>query len=133
MFWPSDTQWDVISPFLPASGANRSDDRRALSGIIQVSLSSCRWPDFPKEYGSPSTVYQRFRRWRHRSFWTRMLQALSQAGWTQEASALDPLALSQSRPVQKGQRIDRAWRPDRDRWLAERMTQMQQVNSTKTT
>ena len=127
IFWLSDAQWDVIAPLLPGASSNRADDRRALSGIIHVSLSGCRWPNCPRAYGAPSTVYQRFRRWRHRTFWTQMLKALSQAGWVDEAPALDPLVLSQTRPAQRGQRIDRAWRPDRHRWLAERTNQMQRT------
>ncbi|WP_409566207.1 transposase [Methylobacterium sp. J-070] len=111
LFWLSDAQWAVIAPHLPANPESRSDDRHALSGIIHVSLSGCRWPDCPKIYGSPGGIYQRFSHWRHRPFWSAMLKALSNAGWTEEARALDPVAMARARTRRRGLRIDRNWRP----------------------
>jgi transposase len=38
LFWLSDGQWKRIEPFLPTDvrGVERVDDRRVISGIVQV-------------------------------------------------------------------------------------------------
>ncbi|WP_409566789.1 transposase [Methylobacterium sp. E-046] len=110
LFWLSDAQWAVIAPCLPTS-SRQLDDRRMLSGVVYVSLTGCRWPDCPKAYGPLGSVYQRFSQWRHRPFWSAMLKALSEAGWTSEAIALDPVAMARARPKRRGLRVDRRWRP----------------------
>ncbi|WP_409568324.1 transposase [Methylobacterium sp. E-041] len=119
LFWLNDIQWSVVSTYLPADKQPRLDDRHTLSGIIYVSLSGCRWTDCPKLYGSHSTIYQRFRRWRHRPFWTLMLLAMAKEGWHEEARALDPLAITLVRST-RGRKPDRAWRHARIRSLANR-------------
>ena len=45
LFWLSDEQWKRIEPFLPTDvrGVERVDDRRVISGIVQVLKSGCRW------------------------------------------------------------------------------------------
>ncbi|WP_409564159.1 transposase [Methylobacterium sp. J-068] len=120
LFWISDAQWEIITRYLPNSKTRRIDERVILSGILHVLLSGCRWPDCPKAYGSHSTIYQNFRLWRHRPFWMQMLLALAEAGWVREARALDPLAISLSRPARHGRKIDRNWRRTNRKWLSER-------------
>ena len=65
LFWLSDEQWKRIERHLPTDvrGVERSDDRRVISGIVQVLRSGCRWCDCPPEYGPPTTIYNRFVRW----------------------------------------------------------------------
>ncbi|WP_353959544.1 transposase [Methylobacterium adhaesivum] len=120
LYWVSDEQWKVFEAYIPRSKSVRADERRTLSGILYVLLNDCRWPDCPKAYGSQSTVYQTFRRWRHRPFWTPMLLALAEAGWTREARALDPIAISLSRPARHGRKIDQGWRQTNRKWLSGR-------------
>jgi transposase len=59
LFWLSDAQWAVMEPFMPKNqpGARRVDDRRTISGIVHV--IRCRWQDCPRDYGPPTTVYNR--------------------------------------------------------------------------
>jgi transposase len=45
------------------------DDRRVISGIVQVLKSGCRWGDCPAAYGPPTTIYNRFVRWARRGVW----------------------------------------------------------------
>jgi transposase len=68
LFWLSDEQWKRIEPFLPTDvrGVERVDDRRVISGIVQVLKSGCRWCDCPAAYGPPTTIYNRFVRWARR-------------------------------------------------------------------
>ena len=77
-FWFSDEQWARIDPLLPKNrpGARRVDDRRVVSGIVQVLKSGCRWQDCPARYGPPTTVYNRFRRWTMQGVWRRLFLAL---------------------------------------------------------
>ncbi len=91
LFWLTDAQWAVISPFMPTHqpGARRVDDRRVISGIIHVLKTGCRWRDCPADYGPPTTVYNRYHRWSRRGFWRAMLAALAKAGWVVETAALD--------------------------------------------
>ena len=70
LFWLSDEQWERIEPHLPTDvrGVERQDDRRVISGIVQVLKSGCRWCDCPPEYGPHTTIYNRFVRWARRGF-----------------------------------------------------------------
>lgn len=79
-FWLDDDQWAVISPLLPTNqaGANRTDDRRIISGIIHVLRSGCRWQDCPSCYGPSTTIYNRFHRWSAKGIWRRLFEALVQ-------------------------------------------------------
>ncbi|KAB1078236.1 transposase [Methylobacterium soli] len=120
LFWLSNAQWELADRYFPRGATRHGDTRMILSGILYVLLSGCRWQDCPKNYGTRTAVYQAFRRWRHRPFWTQMLLALAEAGWVCEAHALDPLALTLSRPARHGRKIDRGWRQTRRKWLAER-------------
>lgn len=77
-FWLSDKQWSAIEPLLPKNrpGARRVDDRRVISGIIDVLKVGCRWQDCPAIYGPATTVYNRFHRWAMRGVWQRLFEGL---------------------------------------------------------
>ena len=52
-FWLTDEQFARVKPHLPTNtrGKARVDDRRVISGIIQVLKSGGRWVDSPSVYG----------------------------------------------------------------------------------
>ena len=81
-FWLNDRQWEKIGPLLPpyVRGKRRVDDRRVISGIIQVVLSGCRWSDAPLEYGPRKTLYNRFVRWSALGVFDRIFQSLASEG-----------------------------------------------------
>jgi len=81
-FWLSDQQWSAIEPLLPRNqpGARRVDDRRVISGIVQVLKSGCRWKDASTNYGPHKTLYNRFVRWRAKGVWENAFTALAAAG-----------------------------------------------------
>ena len=60
----SDAQWAPITPHprYRGAGGRREDDRRVVSGIGPVLRSGRRWRDCPAEYGSDTTVYNRYHR-----------------------------------------------------------------------
>jgi transposase len=75
LFWVSDEQWARIEPLIPSHrrGVTPKNNRRILSGIMQVLKTGCRWVDCPPEYGPAKTVYNRFNRWSPQGIWQRRL------------------------------------------------------------
>jgi transposase len=45
-----------------------------LNGVLWVLCSGAAWRDLPERFGPWSTVYQRFRDWRHRGAFEQMLK-----------------------------------------------------------
>jgi transposase len=78
-FWLSDRHFARLQPLLPTKvrGVPRVDDRRAISGIIHVLQSGCRWRDAPSVYGPPKTLYNRFVRWARKGVWGRVFTKLA--------------------------------------------------------
>ena len=77
----TDFEWEVIAPLLPNKprGVPRVDDRRVLNGIFWVLRTGAPWRALPKEFGPPTTCYNRFVRWRKAGVWDRVMAAVSQA------------------------------------------------------
>ncbi|MFC4077700.1 transposase [Salinithrix halophila] len=53
-------QWEPrSSPFYrlvkQGRGRPRTDDRKAMNGILYVLKTGCTWSDMPSQYGSPVT------------------------------------------------------------------------------
>ncbi len=77
-FWLTEAQMERIAPFFPLShGIARVDDRRVLSGIVQVIRTGLRWRDAPAVYGPHKTLYNRFVRWSHLGVFNRIFAALA--------------------------------------------------------
>lgn len=74
----TDRQWAFIQPLLPPparTGRPRADDRRTVEGILYVLITGCRWQDLPREYGAPTTVWRRLKRWGEGGIWERIWRA----------------------------------------------------------
>jgi transposase len=74
----TDRQWAFIQPLLPPpahTGRPRADDRRTIDGILYILITGCRWQDLPREYGAPTTVWCRLRRWGEEGVWERVWRA----------------------------------------------------------
>jgi transposase len=80
-FWLTDERFKRLEPFLPADtrGVARVDDRRVISGVVQVLKSGCRWKDAAPDYGLYKTLYNRFVRWR-KGVWETAFVTLATAG-----------------------------------------------------
>src|SRR3954447_15048381 len=78
-FWLTDKQFARIAPHLPTDtrGKPRVDDRRVISGIVQVLKSGARWVDAPSVYGPRKTLYNRYVRWAAKGVWVNLFQAPS--------------------------------------------------------
>jgi transposase len=77
----TDFEWKAIEPHLPNKprGVPRVDDRRVLNGIFWVLRSGARWADLPERYGPPTTIYNRFNRWRKAGVWDRLMDVITKA------------------------------------------------------
>jgi len=65
----SDEFWNQIEPLMPLPkpkkklGRPRKDDRKIMNGILYLLRTACQWKAFPRFYGAPSTVDDRFQEW----------------------------------------------------------------------
>jgi transposase len=77
----TDFERNAIQPHLPnkPGGNPRADDRRVLNGIFWVLGSGARWADAPERYGPPTTIYNRFNRWRKKGVWDRLMNEIAKA------------------------------------------------------
>ena len=114
LFWLSDDQWSRIAPLLPTDvrGKDRVDDRRVISGILQVLKSGCRWCDCPPEYGPPTTIYNRFVRWAERGVWENLFRALAARGRSSETQMIDSTHIKAHRSAAGGKGGSRGRRLD---------------------
>jgi transposase len=104
LFWLSETQFAKVSPLLPTDtrGKPRVDDRRVISGIVQVLKSGGRWVDAPAEYGPRKTLYNRFVRWAEKGVWIALFEALAQAGGPPAQVLIDSSAVKAHRSAAGG-------------------------------
>ena len=77
----SDFEWEFIRTVLPQNsrGVKRVDDRRVLNGIFFVLRAGLPWRDLPPDYGSYTTVYNRFNRWSKKGVWDDVADAITDA------------------------------------------------------
>ena len=104
LFWLSDEQWARIEPQLPTDvrGVERADDRRVISGIVQVLKSGGRWVDAPPDYGPRKTLYNRYVRWAVKGVWVRLFEALAQADGPPSQVLIDSSAVKAHRSAAGG-------------------------------
>ena len=77
----TDSEWKAIEPCLPNKprGVPRVDDRRVLNGILLGLAIGRAMADLPERYGPPTTIYNRFNRWRKAGVWDRLMDAITKA------------------------------------------------------
>ena len=102
-FWLTHDRFSKIEPYLPTDtrGKARVDDRRVISGIINVLRSGGRWIDAPPEYGPRKTLYNRYVRWAARGVWVDLFHAL-QAGGPPDQVLIDNSAVKAHRSASGG-------------------------------
>jgi transposase len=105
-FWLTDAQFLKIAPHLPTDtrGKERVDDRRVISGIVQVLKSGGRWVDAPPDYGPRKTLHNRYVRWAIKGVWVRLFEALAHAGGPTAQVPIDSSAVRAHRSAAGGKR-----------------------------
>jgi transposase len=80
-----------VAPLLPRGrrGAHRVDDRRLISGIVHMLRSGSRWRDCPPEYGTYTTIYNRFSRWSRQGIWVAMFKSITGSTGVIGTAAID--------------------------------------------
>ena len=103
-FWLTEKQFAQIKAHLPTDtrGKPRVDDRRVISGIIQVLKSGARWVDAPGLYGPHKTLYNRYVRWAAKGVWVDLFQALARAGGPPAQVLIDSSAVKAHRSASGG-------------------------------
>jgi putative transposase len=76
----SDTQWELIEPFMPLPkkrGKKRTVDlREVMNGILYISRTGCQWRNLPHDFPPKSTVWDYFDRFKKDGTWPRIVDAL---------------------------------------------------------
>jgi len=77
----TDDEWTAIKPMLPNKPRDvpRVNGRRVLNGIFRVLRSGAPWRDLPGSFGTCTTCYNRFVRWRRAGVWAKIMNALAGA------------------------------------------------------
>nr|WP_086008692.1 IS5 family transposase [Nitrobacter sp. Nb-311A] len=103
-FWLTKDQFALLKPLLPndTRGKPRVDDRRVISGIIQVLKSGGRWIDAPEVYGPRKTLYNRFVCWAAKGVWVDIFHALATAGGPPAQVLIDSSAVKAHRCASGG-------------------------------
>jgi len=74
----SDEMWAKISPILPGQkgqwGGVAHNNRRFINAVFWILRTGAPWRDLPTSYGKWGTVHQRFRRWRDKGIWEKLLE-----------------------------------------------------------
>ena len=90
LFLLSKAQMARITQHFPlAHGVPCVDDRREVSGIIDVIRNGLQWKDAPKRYGPHKTLYNRFMRWSKLGVFDRIFASLAGEGPRPERIMID--------------------------------------------
>lgn len=77
----SDELWLQVKPHLPGSKGNRgrrgNDNRLFLNAVLWKLRTGVPWCDIPPQYGKWNSVWCRFRTWRERGIWEKLLNIVS--------------------------------------------------------
>lgn len=73
----TDEQWALIEPHLPLGAFGPVPDlRKQFNGAMWRFRTGSPWRDVPPEYGSWSTVYDRFRSWAREGIFQRLMEVV---------------------------------------------------------
>jgi transposase len=117
LFWLTEAKMARLQPFSPKShGKPRVDDRWVLSGKIFNNRYGLRWWDAPKEYGTPKTLYNRWKRWSDKAVFARIMDGLAAEAAVPKTVMIDATYLKAHRTQtslrsKKGDRATRGAEP----------------------
>ena len=85
-------------------------------GIFWVLRSGAPWADLPERYGPPTTIYNRFNRWRKAGVWDRLMDAIT-AAYDGDVQMIDTSIVrvhQQGPPAKRGIEIVASVAPEED-------------------
>lgn len=76
-----DQAWLRLKPYLLGSkgnpGRRGNDNRLFLNAVLWKLRTGCPWRDLPPDYGKWNTTWRRFKTWRDRGVWERLLELVA--------------------------------------------------------
>lgn len=76
----SDMKWAVLEPHLPGQrgqwGGVAHNNRRFVNAVFWIMRTGATWRDLPLDYGNWKAAHERFRRWRTKGIWEKLLELL---------------------------------------------------------
>lgn len=74
----TDDEWALVEPYLPPLGERGPipDLRRQFNAVMWRFRTGSPWRDVPAEYGSWSTIYDRFRAWALQGVFARLMEEM---------------------------------------------------------
>jgi transposase len=76
----TDSQWEVLAPFLPTpkqrGRRRRIELRTIIDAIFYLLRTGCQWRQLPKDFPTWNTVYWYFRSWERTGVWVRLQREL---------------------------------------------------------
>ena len=73
----SDSQWEILQNVMKESGAYMKDKLRlTIEGILWRIRTGSPWRDLPAEFGSYSSIFNKFNRWSKNGIWTKIFEEL---------------------------------------------------------
>jgi transposase len=86
----TDDEWALVEPHLPLGERGPIPDlRRQFNGVMWRFRTGSPWRDLPEEYGSWSTVYDRFRAWAVAGVFQSLMEAMISAAAARGQADLD--------------------------------------------
>lgn len=103
----TDDQWNYVKRYLPPQpirGRKRTDDRRALNGILYILRTRCPWRKLPSQYGSYTIARRRLHQWSSQGILEKILSEIER-GSADDEERLHPeeVGYASQRPRKYGQ------------------------------
>ena len=72
----TDEQWAAVYERFPQRRGPRSEetDRRFVNAVVWIARTGAPWRDLDRQFGAWKSIYNRFRNWAHRGWWSEVFR-----------------------------------------------------------